>query len=143
MTIGHELLSLVEAQRQDGTLHRTGQHRDVLKRTVRDMIALSAERIQLGETNVKSHMFLSMILAQVEALEADGPVELQVARAAKESLGFCHDILVARAANAQAVSGATTPGADPGLAQEFDAGWSGLDWDWGPFLPHFDAFSVG
>lgn len=136
MTIGHELLSLVEVQRQDGTLHRTGQHRDVLKRTVRDMIALSAERIQLGETNVKSHMFLSMILAQVEALEADGPVELQVARAAKESLGFCHDILAARAANARAVSVATTPGADPGLAQEFDAGRSGLDWDWEPFLPH-------
>ncbi|KAH6984471.1 C6 zinc finger domain protein [Ilyonectria sp. MPI-CAGE-AT-0026] len=136
MTIGHELLSLVEVQRQDGTLHRTGQHRDVLKQTVRDMIALSAERIQLGETNVKSHMFLSMVLAQVEALETDGPVDVQVARAAKESLGFCHDILVARAANAQAVSVATTPGAEAELAEEFDVGRSGLEWDWEPFLPH-------
>ncbi|KAF7184681.1 hypothetical protein CNMCM7691_006043 [Aspergillus felis] len=71
--ISLELLAHVETQRLNGTLHRTRQYRDFLKQAVRDLISLSEERIRQGETNVKNHMFLSMILAQAEAVEAGVP----------------------------------------------------------------------
>jgi hypothetical protein len=91
-----ELLVHVENQRLNGTLHRTRQYRDFLKQAVRDLIALSEERIRLGETNVKNHMFLCMFLAQAEAVEAGEEVEVWVARAARDSLEFCDDLLKTR-----------------------------------------------
>jgi hypothetical protein len=51
-------------------------------------VALSEERIRQGETNLKSHMFLSMVLAQVEAIEQGESVEVAVAKAARDSLGL-------------------------------------------------------
>jgi hypothetical protein len=41
-------------------------------------------------------MFLSMSLAQVKAVEADKPVELQVIRAARDSLELCNNLLKTR-----------------------------------------------
>lgn len=95
--VGLELIAHAEAQRLDGTLGRVGAYRGMLKGAVRDLLSLSEERIRLGETNVKSHMFLSMILAQVGAVEAGVPVELEVARATRDSLEFCFGILSLRA----------------------------------------------
>lgn len=88
--ISIELLTHVETQRPNGTLHQTRQYREFLKQAVRDLISQSDERIRQGETNVKNHMFLSMILAQAEAVEAGMPVELEVARAARSSLELCN-----------------------------------------------------
>ncbi|KAK4240628.1 hypothetical protein C8A03DRAFT_41841 [Achaetomium macrosporum] len=87
--ISLELLSHVETQQRDGSLRQAPQYRGFLKQVVRDLIALSAERIRKGETNVKSHMFLTMILAQAEAVEEGKEVEVEVARAARDSLEFC------------------------------------------------------
>ncbi|TVY41643.1 Transcription factor [Lachnellula subtilissima] len=81
--ISLELLAHVEGQRLDGTLQRSSQYRELLKQHMRDMISLSIERIRQGETNVKSHMFLSMVIAQVEALETGAECELGIARAAR------------------------------------------------------------
>ncbi|KAJ5698783.1 C6 zinc finger domain protein [Penicillium macrosclerotiorum] len=94
--ISLELLRHVENQQFSGTLQRTHQYREFLKKAVRDLIDLSEERIKLGETNVKNHMFLCMILAQVEATEASAPVDLQVVRAARDSLEMCSKILMMR-----------------------------------------------
>ncbi|KKY37383.1 putative c6 zinc finger domain protein [Diaporthe ampelina] len=93
--VGLELIARTEAQRLDGTLGRTRAYRDMLKGAMRDLLSLSEERIRLGETNVKSHMFLSMVLAQGEAVEAALPVELEVARSARDSLQLCYGILTA------------------------------------------------
>lgn len=98
--VGLELIAHTEAQRLDGTLGRAGAYREMLKGAMRDLLSLSEERIRLGETNVKSHMFLSMILAQVEAVESGDPVELEVARSARDSLELCYEILRLRASNA-------------------------------------------
>ncbi|PKX93962.1 C6 zinc finger domain protein [Aspergillus novofumigatus IBT 16806] len=86
--ISLELLAHVETQRLNGTLHRTRQYRDFLKQAVHDLISLSEERIRQGETNVKNHTFLSMILAQAEAL--------RVVRAARDSLELCNTLLKTR-----------------------------------------------
>lgn len=94
--ISLQLLTDVETQRINGTLHRTRRSREFLKQAVRDLITLSEERIRQGETNVKNYVFLSMILAQVEAVEAGVPVELQIARGARDSLELCNNLLYTR-----------------------------------------------
>jgi len=94
--ISLELIAQVEAQRLDGTLHCNSQYRELLKQAVKDMISLSLERIRQGETNIKSPMFLSMVLAQAEAIEAGTSCEFKIAQSARDSLEFCHDLLRTR-----------------------------------------------
>ncbi|KAG8164237.1 hypothetical protein KVR01_006155 [Diaporthe batatas] len=135
--ISLELLAHVDAQRLDGTLHRVTLHRDLLKRAARDLLALSERRIRHGETNVKAHMFMSMVLAQVGAVEAGGStgagsVELAITRAAMESLRACHEMLGSRA-DADEMDGLLASG-DIGL----DA--YGMDWDWEVLLPNANFF---
>ncbi|KAJ6101109.1 hypothetical protein N7499_000739 [Penicillium canescens] len=72
--ISLELLSHVKTQWLNGILNRTRQYRGFLKQAVLDIINLSEDRIRQGETNVKNDTFLSIILAQVKAVEADKPV---------------------------------------------------------------------
>ncbi|KAF4177506.1 hypothetical protein CNMCM7927_003169 [Aspergillus lentulus] len=129
--ISLELLAHVETQRLNGTLHRTHQYRDFLKQAVRDLIALSEERILLGETNVKNHMFLSMILAQAEAVEAGGEVEVWVARAATDSLELCDGLLKTREDTGPCRM------ASPDEAGFAAAGMEGFgpDFGWEPFFP--------
>ncbi|EXJ88085.1 hypothetical protein A1O1_05013 [Capronia coronata CBS 617.96] len=138
--ISLELLAHVGAQQQNGTLHRAPQHRELIKGAVRDLIALSEERIRHGETNVKSHMFLSMSLAQVEAVEAGVDIKLPIARSATESLRFCHEILSARAEASLPVEESEFVGAVEGMdgATPGSMGFEdyGMDWDWESFLPN-------
>lgn len=137
--ISLELLTHVGAQQKSGTLHRTPQHRELIKRAVRDLVALSEDRIRHGETNVKSHMFLSMILAQVEAVEAGADVRLAIARSAADSLHFCHGILSARAEASSPVDESDLVGAVEGMdgATPGSMGFEdfGMDWDWESFMP--------
>ncbi len=93
-----ELLAHIETQRRDGSLHRTRQYRDFLVGIVRELLGIAERRIRSGETNVKSHMFLSIVLAQVDAVERGGPVEMEVARAMRDSLEFCERLLSEKAA---------------------------------------------
>lgn len=135
--VGLELIAHAEAQRLDGTLGRVSAYRDMLKRATRDLLALSEERIRLGETNVKSHMFLHMILAQVGAVEAGAPVELEVARGARDSMEFCYGILSSRAASV--LESSEAPG-NAGVAAVGIGGYQdyenynmygvGVDFDW-------------
>lgn len=144
--ISLELLSHLSTQQQDGTLHRAPQYRDLLKQKIRDLLALSEQRIRCGETNVKSYMFLAMILAQVEAVEAGVEMELAIAKSARDSLQFCHEILSTRAADVSlASSGAgrepfdntmddmSTPTSDSVGFENI-----GLDWDWESCFPNAD-----
>jgi predicted DNA-binding ribbon-helix-helix protein len=97
--IGRELLSQVSMQHREGTLHRNAHHRELLKQAVRDMISLAVARMHQGDTNVKIHMFLSMILAQAEATEEGVPCELMIAQGARDGLQLCHDLLQTQAGN--------------------------------------------
>ncbi|RAH65075.1 uncharacterized protein BO66DRAFT_475273 [Aspergillus aculeatinus CBS 121060] len=132
--ISLELLAHAETQRLNGTLYRTRQYREFLKQVVRDLIALSEDRIRQGETNVKNHMFLRMILAQVEAVETGKAVEIEVARAARDSLELCNTMLQTREHGDSILS----PDFTAIAAMEFD-GTQGLelgpDFDWESFFP--------
>ncbi|KAH8678435.1 hypothetical protein BX600DRAFT_507380 [Xylariales sp. PMI_506] len=136
-----ELLVHVAAQQESGTLHRAPQHRAMLKAVVRDLVALAERRVRHGDTNIKGYMFLNMVLAQVEAVEAglrsgDGAFEMALARGAVESLRFCRDEMKARA-NMVVLEGGDemefdVDGLD--LAGSMDSEAFGMDWDWESFL---------
>ena len=70
--------------------------RDFLKQNLRDIIDLAAERITVGENNVKGHLFMSVVLAQLEAMETGVDCERAVLDAAAKSADLCHDLLVSR-----------------------------------------------
>lgn len=143
MATGLELLVHVQTQQLDGTLHRTAGHRNLLKQAVRDMISLSVDRIRQGETNVKSHMFLNMILGQVEAIETGSPVELQIARSARDSLEYCYGQLRARADKMQL---APTPESvvpvEGGTERAQGSDGYAMELDWESFFPE-QAFFGG
>lgn len=134
--ISIELLAQVEAQRLDGTLNRNRGYIGVLGKAVHDILAFSTERIRQGETNLKSHMFMSMIIAQVEAKQSGADCELRIAQAAKESLEFCYGLLLELADGASLAnsSDSAAPGAGVDqygeLVSDFD-----LDLDWDFLLP--------
>jgi hypothetical protein len=138
--VGFELLAHVAAQRHSGSLGRNARHREVLKSAVRDCIALSEVRIRLGETNVKSHMFLAMILGQVEAAErGDETAETAVARAARDSLSFCYGLLKNRIVAGSGGGGSSASGSvsasmfgSPlgGLQAYAGLGGFGSEFDW-------------
>ncbi|KAK4127166.1 hypothetical protein N657DRAFT_641111 [Parathielavia appendiculata] len=144
--ISLELLAHVETQRRDGSLQRTSQWRDFLKQVVRDLAALSEERIRKGETNVKSHMFLSMVLAHVEAIEEDKPVEVAVARAARDSLEMSERWLSSRMMEGlgfvghemRAGLGGSSSSGEGGIMDEIDGfgfeGFSGEEFAWETFF---------
>lgn len=94
--ISLELLAQVETQYLDGTLHRNSHYINPLKRVIKDMTSLSLERIRQGETNVKSHMFLCMIMAQAEATEGGASSESSIAKSARDSISLCLELLQSR-----------------------------------------------
>lgn len=53
----------------------------------------------MGKTNVKCHVFLSAILARINAMENGEDVESAIFKAAKESAETCYDLLRHRLAS--------------------------------------------
>lgn len=119
-----ELLAHTDAQKLDGTLHRDSQYRNLLKQKLQGLLSFSAERIRAGETNIKMHLFLSMVLAQVEAVEDGSAVKAAIAKSGKDSLVFCHDLLRTLASK----SATLTPD-DVGPTPNFDSGQEDYWWD--------------
>lgn len=132
-----ELIAHTQDQRLDGTLHRNVQQRELLKQAVRDMLALSTERIRQGETNVKGHMFLSMIMAHVEALENDSPSNFQIAQSGRDSLEFCYNLIQTRAGTNPLPSPSDT--GFTGMESDSAQGY-GLDFDIDFFFPGENFF---
>jgi hypothetical protein len=70
--------------------------REPLKQYLAHMLEISAQRIRLGENNIKGHLFLSAVSAQIEAMENGQDPDLMIAKAAKESAETCYGLLKAR-----------------------------------------------
>ncbi|KAM3481160.1 hypothetical protein MY5147_000793 [Beauveria neobassiana] len=91
--ISLDLIIQTKTQQADGTLHRTRTVRDALKRSVVDMLEICERRIGNGETNVKSYVFLAMVLTMTEAMENGEPCEMKIAQSARDALTHCYGIL--------------------------------------------------
>ncbi|KAJ5757469.1 uncharacterized protein N7511_006163 [Penicillium nucicola] len=65
-----ELIGQIKEDRFDGRLFLIRQEdRQRLLLNIKKILDITAERLRNGETNVKSHVFLHMAIAQVEAME--------------------------------------------------------------------------
>ncbi|KAK2763114.1 hypothetical protein FQN54_009749 [Arachnomyces sp. PD_36] len=128
-----EYLAQVEIQRREGTLNRKSHHKEPLEKAVKALLSLSSERIRQGETTVKSHMFLSMVMAQAQAIETGAPVKVKIAQSAKDSLEYCHNLLQARA-EILSLTYADDPCLEPSGLQGVQGG-SDFDLDLDFFLP--------
>ncbi|KAL3417473.1 hypothetical protein PVAG01_11473 [Phlyctema vagabunda] len=131
--IGLELIAQTETQCLEGALHRNTLGRQTLKQPIKQLILWSIERIREGDTNIKDHMFLSMILAHVEAIELGTSPELSIAQAAKDSLQFCCGLLRAQAGDIYLQPLEVTEGlvtVDDQIQNEY-----GLDFDLDFFFP--------
>jgi hypothetical protein len=138
--ISIELLAQVESQRVDGTLHRNPRYIELLKKIAHDLVTFSVDRIRHGETNIKGHMFLSMIMSQVEAKQSGADCEMSIAQGAKDSLNLCHGILL-EVADATSLANSRDNGFGSGVSFDGETGESGsgfdldLDLDWDFLLP--------
>jgi Fungal specific transcription factor domain len=70
--------------------------REPLKQCLRDAITLSVNRITEVENNIKGNLFMSLTLAQIDALEEGIDPSQSVLDAATKSADRCYDMLVAR-----------------------------------------------
>ncbi|KAH6854536.1 hypothetical protein B0I37DRAFT_422123 [Chaetomium sp. MPI-CAGE-AT-0009] len=134
--ISLELLSHLETQLRDGSLPLTSHTRTTLTTVIESISALAEARIRRGETNVKIHMFLCMVLAQVGAVEARADaagVAVAVARAARDSLRFSEGWLGAAAGDLGGGGGFGGLGME-GM-QGFDFDGFGEEFAWESFFP--------
>lgn len=70
--------------------------REPLEQYIAYMAELTAQRISLGENNIKGHLFISAVSAQIDALERGVDPDPLIAKAAKESAEMCYGLLKAR-----------------------------------------------
>ncbi|ATY63521.1 C6 zinc finger domain [Cordyceps militaris] len=121
--ISLDLIVQTKTQQADGTLHRTRTVRDALKRSVVDMLERCEKRISNGETNVKSYVFLAMVLAMTEAMENGEPCEMKIAQSARDALAHCYGVL-----ESSLGSFVTNTPTDAGFpAGGFDAGYLDME----------------
>lgn len=97
VAISLELLSQTRRHQANGAIHRLAASRSSLKETMYKLLCLTTERIKHGESNVKNHVFLSMVLAEVDAIERGMPIKNEIACKSLESLEFCHNLLQTQA----------------------------------------------
>lgn len=88
-----DLIVQTRTQSADGTLHRAKAFRNASRQSVQDMLELCNRRIFQGETNVKSYLFLSMVLAMVDAMEQGIAQDMKIAESARDSLNHCYSVL--------------------------------------------------
>ncbi|KAH8591282.1 hypothetical protein B0O99DRAFT_598148 [Bisporella sp. PMI_857] len=93
-----ELANLLEEELAQGLgLSVAGKlTRGPLQQAVRGLLTMTAKRIELGEQNVKGHIFLSAALAYVDALENNKDVEKGILEGALASARHCLGLLRAR-----------------------------------------------
>jgi hypothetical protein len=127
-----ELLSLTTTQGAQGTLRRAPEYRQLIKRALAMLIAQCADRISRGETNVKNHMFLSMVMAQAESVEEGGQCDVAIATAARDSLAHCYGLLKIQAGSM------VVDGREKNSAEPAESGLVGWDRDMEDLFVDFD-----
>ena len=70
--------------------------REPLREYLNHIIDVAAERLVLGENNIKGHLFLSAVSAQIEAMEKGVDPDPLIAKAARDSATKCYGLLKAR-----------------------------------------------
>jgi hypothetical protein len=96
-TLCLDLIKTLEEDKENYTIDRNRPKREPLLKAVRSAIDLAGKQIELHETNVKGHFFLSMALGQIEAMEEGTSLEKSMFDAAERSVEVCYALLQRRA----------------------------------------------
>ena len=91
-----ELITQLEEESHSMRSEVARKAREPLRVYLDYMIELSAQRISLGENNIKGHLFLSAVSAQIDAMEKGDDEDELIAKAAKDSATTCYGLLKAR-----------------------------------------------
>lgn len=119
LAVALELLLDVQEQGLAVSSQEPSGYRKMLVEALRDALRQSAERIRLGETNVKLHMKLSMAMRQTKEMAGEhSSSTAQLAQSAKESLETSYATILQRAA-AEGVD-VEDGGSGGGVSEDFD-----------------------
>lgn len=102
------------------------QAREPLRRYIAHMVDVSARRISLGENNIKGHLFLSAVSAQIDAMERGEDPDPLILEAARNSAVTCYGLFKARIRKPPS-SIVVAGSEEPGLAKEEGSGASGVN----------------
>ena len=96
LAVGLELISQIDEDRTNRAVQRNQAYRDSVKDALKKMNLLWEKSVRIWDNNVKGHLFFSMVIGQIEAMESGGSLEEGIANAARSSLSHCLDLLQAR-----------------------------------------------
>lgn len=96
LVLSLELVAEVEDTLETAHLASVSSHREMMMGALNKAIGIEARRLQNGETNVKLHMWLSMIVGHLQATMKGEPVHESLLRSAKESLESSYRFLLQR-----------------------------------------------
>jgi hypothetical protein len=99
MLVFLELITQLENESSAFLKKRNQARREPLLEDARNLVQYAQDRLWYGETNVKSYVFVSMAMGQVDAMLSDSSTKDAIVKSASESLVVCHDILRYTAAN--------------------------------------------
>jgi hypothetical protein len=94
----------------------TKASRETLKKCLRDVLQLSADRIAMGENNILTHLLILVALAHVEAIKEGVNPEPIVLESAKKSALLCYDLMSARITR---INGSLPSDTDPSGVPEY------------------------
>lgn len=105
--------------------------REPLKECLREVITLAANRIAEVDNNIKGNLFMSLVLAQINATEEGVDPERRILDAATKSTNECYNLLVTRFSTIdcslqQDSSANDLPGF--GVGQDFGMDFTMQDW---------------
>jgi len=99
MLIFLELITQLENDSSAFEKKRNQARREPFLKDARKVVQYAQDRLWYGETNVKSYVFVSMAMGQVDAMLNDSSTKDAIVKSASRSLVICHDILKSMAAN--------------------------------------------
>jgi hypothetical protein len=95
-TLCLDLIKTLEEDTANYAVDRNRAQRQPLLAAIRLAIEMSKTQIAIHETNVKGNFFLSMALAQIEAMEEGTSLEKSMFDAAEKSAETCYNLLMTR-----------------------------------------------
>jgi hypothetical protein len=99
MLVFLELITQLENESSAFVKKRNRARREPFLEDARNVVQYAQDRLWHGETNVKSYVFVSMAMGQVDAMLSDSSTKDAIVKSASESLVVCHGILRSTAAN--------------------------------------------
>lgn len=104
LALASELLIESDEQGDSFSMQEPSSYRRMLVGAMKEALWQTTQRMQLGDTNVRLHMKLSIVLSQAEGTEAGASLQQRMAQSAKDSLEMAYTTIQARSGSLAALS---------------------------------------